>query len=105
MNGSRVAVALRWDPAEGGVPRVAAKGRGALAARIVELARAHGVPVREDPALIGLLDRLALGAPIPTAAFAAVAEIMVHLYRLDARLAAAREAAGRRAAEAAGVGR
>lgn len=100
MDGSRVAVALRWDPAEGGVPRVAAKGRGVLAARILELARAHGVPVREDPALLGLLERLAPGAPIPTAAFAAVAEIMVHLYRLDARLAA-----GRRAAEARGGGR
>ncbi|MCS6779245.1 MAG: EscU/YscU/HrcU family type III secretion system export apparatus switch protein [Geminicoccaceae bacterium] len=100
MDGSRVAVALRWDPEEGGAPRVTAKGRGVLAARIVELARAHGIPVREDPALLGLLERLAAGAPIPVAAFAAVAEIMVHLYRLDARLAA-----GRRAVDAPGSGR
>lgn len=93
MGGSDIALALRWDPATGGVPRLAARGRGALAARILALARAHGVPVREDPALVALLERLELGAPIPTVAFAAVAEILIHLYRLDARLVAARRQA------------
>ncbi len=86
----RTALALRWSPSDGGVPRLVARGRGALAARILALAREHGVPVREDAALVRLLERLELGAPIPTAAFAAVAEIMIHLYRLDARMAAAR---------------
>lgn len=93
MDGSEIALALRYDPERGGVPRVVAKGRGHLAERIRALARAHGVPVREDPALVALLERLELGAPIPTAAFAAVAEILVYLYRLDARRAAERAAA------------
>lgn len=92
MGGSDIALALRYDPEAGGVPRVTAKGRGRLAARIRALARAHGVPVREDRALATLLERLEVGAPIPTIAFAAVAEILVHLYRLDARLAAGRAA-------------
>ncbi|MCS7267057.1 MAG: EscU/YscU/HrcU family type III secretion system export apparatus switch protein [Geminicoccaceae bacterium] len=90
MEREKIAVALRWTPEEGGVPRITAKGRGGLAERILAAARAHGVPVREDPALVRLLERLRPGAPIPTAAFAAVAEILVHLYRLDARLAARR---------------
>ncbi len=90
MEREPIAVALRWTPEEGGVPRITAKGRGALAERILSLARAHGVPVREDRALAQLLARFELGAPIPSAAFAAVAEILVHLYRLDAELAARR---------------
>lgn len=90
MGGSQIALALRFDPERDGVPRLVAKGRGPLAARILALAREYGIPVREDPALVALLERLELGAPIPTLAFAAVAEILVHLYRLDARLAAAR---------------
>ncbi len=96
MGGSQTALALRWNLEEGGVPRLVAKGRGTLAARILALARAHGIPVREDPALVRLLERLELGAPIPTVAFAAVAEILVHLYRLDARLAAERRRGGAR---------
>ncbi len=95
MGGSQTALALRWNPEEGDVPRLVAKGRGTLAARILALARAHGIPVREDPALVRLLERLELGAPIPTLAFAAVAEILVHLYRLDARLAAERRRGGK----------
>jgi flagellar biosynthesis protein len=90
MSGSDIALALRFDPEVGGIPRLVAKGRGILARRILALAREHGVPVREDRALVALLERLELGAPIPTVAFAAVAEILVHLYRLDVRLGAAR---------------
>jgi flagellar biosynthesis protein len=90
MSGSDIALALRFDPETGGVPRLVAKGRGFLAERILALARAHGIPVREDRALVAVLQKLELGAPIPTVAFAAVAEILVHLYRLDARMAAAR---------------
>jgi flagellar biosynthesis protein len=90
MSGSDIALALRFDPETDGVPRLVAKGRGFLAERIRSLAREHGIPVREDRALVALLEKLEPGAPIPTVAFAAVAEILVHLYRLDARLAAAR---------------
>jgi flagellar biosynthesis protein len=67
---------------------VSAKGRGAIAAQIVAVAREHGVAIRRDRTLAQLLGTLEIDSPIPVAAFAAVAEILVHLYRVDRQLAA-----------------
>jgi len=57
------AAALRYD--EGTTPRVVAAGRGEVARRIVEEARAAGVPVRDDAGLAEALVwayRMDLGA-------------------------------------------
>lgn len=88
MEDSDLAVALGYDPDEGDAPRITAKGRGAIAAQIVAVARDHGVAVRRDRPLAQLLGTLDIDSPIPVAAFAAVAEILVHLYRIDRQLAA-----------------
>ena len=77
------AVALNFDPAERSVPTVAAAARGALARQIVDLAFAHGVKVREDPDLVEMLMTLEIGEAIPAVAFAAIAEILVHVYRWE----------------------
>lgn len=83
---AELAVALRYDPDGPDLPRVAAKGRDAVAAQIVSIATAHGVAIRRDGDLAALLATLELDSPIPIAAFAAVAEILAHLYRADARI-------------------
>lgn len=88
MEDPDLAIALRYDPEEGDEPRVTAKGRGAIAAQIVAVARDHGVAVRRDRSLAQLLGALEIDSPIPVAAFAAVAEILAHLYRVDRQLAA-----------------
>src|SRR3954454_13390686 len=44
---THVAVALRYEP-EKGAPRVIAKGRGAIAAKIRELASEHPIPMVQD---------------------------------------------------------
>jgi flagellar biosynthesis protein len=80
---AEVAVALRYDPAHGGLPQVTARGPGAVAAQILALAAEHGIPVRRDAELVQVLAALDVGRPIPAAAFAAVAEILAYLYRLD----------------------
>ena len=77
------AVALRYDPNADDLPRVVAKGHGAIAEQILAVAEAHGVPIRKDRNLVEVLDRLDINAPIPVAAFAAVAEILAHLYRVN----------------------
>ena len=77
-------------PTSPACPRVVAKGRGALAAQIVALARDHGVAVRRDQDLAALLSTLEVDCPIPVAAFAAVAEILGHLYRANRELQDAR---------------
>jgi flagellar biosynthesis protein len=84
----RMAVALRYRPEAGRLPEVAAKGRGAVAAQIEAIARAHGIPVERDADLAQILHLLDVDSPIPTAAFAAVAEILAELYRTNVALAA-----------------
>lgn len=84
-----LAVALRYAPGGSDLPRVAAKGRGDVAAQIVSIATAHGVAVRRDQDLAALLATLEVDSPIPVAAFAAVAEILAHLYRANGRISEA----------------
>ncbi|MCB2055044.1 MAG: EscU/YscU/HrcU family type III secretion system export apparatus switch protein [Geminicoccaceae bacterium] len=90
---TRTAVAVRYAPQEEGVPRITAKGRGAIAEQIVRVAVENGIPVRRDPDLTGLLAQLDRQSPIPVAAFAAMAEILALLYRANQREA---DAEGRR---------
>lgn len=82
--GRSVAVAVRHDPDSGGAPRVVASGRGFVADQILELAFAHGIKVRQDADLAQILAVLDLDSDIPPEAFAAVAEILVYVYRANA---------------------
>ena len=78
----RRAVALRYKPKEDGAPKVVAKGRGYLADKILELARAHNIPIREDKNLVQILSRLDLDQQIPPELYRAVAEILAFIYRV-----------------------
>ena len=79
-----IAVALDYDAVAKTAPKVVAKGEGAVARQILELAFANGVKVREDADLAQLLKAVELESPIPLEAFAAVAEIVAFLYRENA---------------------
>jgi flagellar biosynthesis protein len=79
------AVALSGGLAKA-TPRVAAAGQGLVADQILALAEANGVPVERDPALAGLLSRLKVGQVIPPDLYQAIAELLVFLYDLDARV-------------------
>lgn len=81
-NPTHVAVALRYDD-NMSAPRVVAKGAGHLAAKIRELAEAHGVPVTRYPEIARALYRQAEpGQEIPVELYQAVAEIIAMVYRL-----------------------
>lgn len=82
---ARQAVALRYKPGEDNAPKVAAKGKGYLAEKILEMARAHNIPVREDKNLVQILSRLDLEQEIPPQVYQAVAEILAFIYRLSRR--------------------
>lgn len=77
------AVSLRYDRARGDAPRVTARGDGELARAILAIARAHDVPVQEDPDLVALLAACDLGEEIPAELYHAVAELLVQLYRMN----------------------
>lgn len=76
------AAALRYDPARP-APEVVAAGTGALAERIVATATAAGVPVREQGDLARALVALGVGAEVPPALYAAVAELLAWVARVD----------------------
>jgi flagellar biosynthesis protein len=82
---TRQAVALRYQPGGSNAPKVAAKGKGYLAEKILEMARAHHIPIREDKNLIQILSRLELEQEIPPQVYQAVAEILSFIYRLSRR--------------------
>lgn len=60
-----------------------ALGRGLLAERLIEEARQHGIPIRENPDLVQILLELDLGQEIPPDLYQAVAEILIFVYRLN----------------------
>jgi flagellar biosynthesis protein len=80
------AVSLRYDRKRNAAPRVTAKGDGELARSILAIARAHDVPVQENPDLVALLGACDLGEEIPVELYHAVAELLAHLYRMNAEL-------------------
>lgn len=77
------AVAVKYDPEEGGAPQIAAKGRGEVAERILELASQHNVPLYEDPDLVEVLGAVDLGSEIPPDLYKAVAEVLAFVYRMN----------------------
>lgn len=80
----RRATALHYEHGDV-APRVTATGSGIIADRIVAAAREAGVPVRSDAALAEALSALQLGANVPEALWAAVAETLAWAYRVDAQ--------------------
>jgi flagellar biosynthesis protein len=79
-----LAVALHYD--RSGAPRVVAKGRGSIGEKIVEVARAHGVPIEENEVLAGALSHVELGDEIPAELYKAVAEVLIFVLRLSGRV-------------------
>ncbi|MES2729304.1 MAG: EscU/YscU/HrcU family type III secretion system export apparatus switch protein [Pseudomonadota bacterium] len=63
--------------------RVTAAGRGLNAQKIIDMAMAAGVKIREDKDLAELLARVELDSPVPSDAFMAVAEILAYVYRAN----------------------
>jgi flagellar biosynthesis protein FlhB len=87
MNPTHYAVALRYDEAEMGAPRVVAKGADLLAFRIRDLARDNKVPVLQAPALArALYAHAKVDHEVPMGLFAAVAQVLAYVYQLRASL-------------------
>lgn len=82
-----LAVALAYSPlADNAPPRVVAKGGGAIAHSIIEIAKANGIAIEKNADLAALLQAVDLDKEIPPEAFAAVAEILSYLYRANGKL-------------------
>ena len=80
---NQLAVALHYDRT--GAPRVIAKGKGAIGAKIIEVAKAHDIPIEENEVLAGALSNVELGDEIPAELYKAVAEVLMFVLRLSGR--------------------
>jgi flagellar biosynthesis protein len=81
---SQLAVALHYDTT--GAPRVVAKGRGSSGEKIIEVARAHDIPIEENEVLAGALANVELGDEIPAELYKAVAEVLIFVLRLSGQI-------------------
>jgi flagellar biosynthetic protein FlhB len=85
-NPTQYAVALKYVSGQMNAPKVVAKGRGPIAARIREIAQEHGIPLVENPPLARTLYHdVELEHPIPPELFKAVAEILAYVFRIRGR--------------------
>ena len=83
-NPTHFSVALKYDSDRHGAPVVVAKGRNGIALKIRELAAENGVPMLEAPPLArALYHHCDLEQAVPTALYAAVAEVMAYVYQLN----------------------
>ena len=79
------AVALKYDQEKGTAPKVIAKGRGEIAEKIIEIAKACNLPLYEDKNLVQILEALELETEIPPELYRAVAEVLAFIYRLNGK--------------------
>ena len=78
-----IAVALHQVSEVDRAPKVVGSGRGIIAQQILEVAFSMGIKVREDADLAQVLSAVNEESEIPVEAFAAVAEILVYLYKAN----------------------
>lgn len=87
MNPTHYAVALKYEEAKMGAPRVVAKGADLLAMTIRDTAKASKVPVLQAPVLArALYAHAELDREIPAALFGAVAQVLAYVYQLRAAM-------------------
>jgi len=77
------AVAIHYEKETQTAPQIVAKGRGAIADKIIALAKEHNIPLYEDPDLIEILSKLDLGQEIPPDLYKLIAEVLIYVYRTN----------------------
>ncbi len=79
------AVALKYDKEQSDAPKVTAKGQGKVAENIIELAKKHNIPIKDDPDLIEVLSSLEINEEIPSEIYVAVAELLAFVYSANSK--------------------
>ena len=83
VNPTHYAVALKYEQGTMAAPRVVAKGKNYLAARIRQKAIENQIPIIENPPLAqALYKSVDVGQEIPAHLYRAVAEILAYIFRL-----------------------
>lgn len=80
-SGQAVAVALKYDLASKDVPHVVAIGKGHVAEKIIEAAKAADVPIEQNEPLARSLAQLEIDQAIPPQLYKAVAAVLGFLMK------------------------
>ncbi len=81
-NPTELAIAIKYDEKEMVAPQIMAKGQRLFAQQIREFAEETGVSIVQNPPLAWTLIELDIGDEIPEELYAAIAEILVFVYKL-----------------------
>jgi flagellar biosynthesis protein FlhB len=85
VNPTHIAVALRYDRKTMRAPKVVAKGTRLNALQIREIAEQHQVPIIENIPLARMMFKYCpVGGEVPAQLYAAVAEVLAWVYRVNA---------------------
>ena len=85
-NPEHLAIAIKYDPDKNQAPIVLAKGMDELALKIVAVGEDHHVPAIENkPLARAMYPKCKVGQEIPGDFYAAIAEILVYIYRKENR--------------------
>ncbi|WFE68835.1 EscU/YscU/HrcU family type III secretion system export apparatus switch protein [Thiomicrospira sp. R3] len=79
----KVAVSLEYNGDS--APRVSAKGSGLIAQQIIELAKQHNIPIKQDPELSALLSQVELNQEIPPVLYEAIVQVLVFAYQVSGK--------------------
>ncbi len=84
VNPTHIAIALHYDRKTMKAPKIIAKGIRLNAQRIREIAEQHQIPILENKPLARLMFKYGkVGAEIPAQLYAAVAEVLAWVYRVN----------------------
>lgn len=84
VNPTHIAIALRYDRKTMKAPVIVAKGSRLNALRIREIATQHQIPILQNKPLARLLFKHGrLGGEVPAELYAAVAEVLAWVYRVN----------------------
>jgi flagellar biosynthetic protein FlhB len=82
-NPTHFAVALKYDPEQGGAPMLVAKGTDFLALKIREVAAHHQILILESPGLArSIYYSTELDHEIPAGLYLAVAQVLAYVYQI-----------------------
>ena len=83
-NPTRIAIALRYDRKSMRAPKIVAKGIRLNAKKIREIAQLHQIPIMENKPLAQMLFKHGkVGGEVPASLYAAVAEVLAWVYRVN----------------------
>jgi len=87
--------AIKYRAVSQTAPKIAAKGAGLIAEKIIKIAKEHDIPIREDADLVETLSQLDLDQEIPPELYTVIAEVLAWVYKVNGKYGAPQSQGGK----------